>query len=105
VKTKNYASSPENVGHAGAYETLKTECESAANTGVRVMWDRRQGERRGTVETIDRERRQRERRGTAPLTWTSLAVVVVAVDTTDPSSSTSTTVRAARAAITMPLER
>ena len=71
-------------GHAGAYETLKTEFESAANTDVRVVWDRRQEERRGTTETVDRERRHRERRGTAPLTWTSLAVVVVAVETTDP---------------------
>ena len=71
-------------GHAGAYETLKTEFEPAANTGVRVIWDRRQGERRGTAETVDRERRQRERRGTAPPTWASLGIVVVAVETTNP---------------------
>lgn len=70
--------------HAGAYETLKTEFEHDAKTGVRVMWDRRQGERRGTIEAVDRERRHRERRGTAPPTWTSLGIVVVAVETTDP---------------------
>jgi hypothetical protein len=68
-------------GRAGAYETLKTEFEHDATTGVRVTWDRRQGERRETIETVDRERRHRERRGRPPPTWTSLGIVVVAVET------------------------
>jgi hypothetical protein len=68
-------------GHAGAYETLKTEFEHDANTGVRVMWDRRQGDRRATIGEADIERRHRERRGTVPPVWKSLGIVVVAVET------------------------
>ena len=70
-------------GRAGAYETLKTEFEHDATTGVRVLWDRRQGERRGTIAGVDCERRHRERRGAAPPTWTTLGIVVVAVETTE----------------------
>jgi hypothetical protein len=71
-------------GRAGAYETLKSEFERDANSGVRVVWDRRQGERRETIDTVDRERRHRERRGMPPPVWTSLGIIVVAVETTDP---------------------
>ena len=68
-------------GHAGAYETLKTEFEHDANTAdVRVMWDRRQGERRETSGEADIERRHRERRGPVPAVWTSLGVLVVDVE-------------------------
>jgi hypothetical protein len=70
-------------GQAGAYETLKTGFEHDENSGVRVMWDRRQGERRGTLDRADRERRHRQRRGSPPPAWTSLGIVVVAVETTD----------------------
>jgi hypothetical protein len=47
-----------------------------------VMWDRRQGERRGTIgqRNIDLERRHRERRGPMPPVWKSLGIVVVAVE-------------------------
>jgi hypothetical protein len=68
---------------ARAYETLKTEFEHDPNTGVRVVWDRRRGERREAIEEvdIDRERRRhRERRGPVPAIWQSLGVLVVAVE-------------------------
>ena len=69
-------------GQAGAYETLKSEFEHDANTAdVRVMWDRRQGERRETIGEAEIERRDRERRGPMPLVWTSLGILVVAVET------------------------
>jgi hypothetical protein len=69
-------------GRAGAYETLKTEFEQDSHTGVRVMWDRRHGERRETVGEgdIDIERRHRERRGPVPTVWKSLGILVVAVE-------------------------
>jgi hypothetical protein len=68
-------------GQAGAYETLKSEFEHDANTAhVQVMWDRRQGERRETIREAEIERRHRERRGTVPTAWTSLGIVVVAVE-------------------------
>jgi hypothetical protein len=68
-------------GQAGAYETLKAEFEHDANTtGVRVVWDRRLGERRETIGEADIERRHRERRGSVPTVWTSLGIVVVAVE-------------------------
>ena len=72
-------------GAAGPYETLKTEFEHDANTGVWVMWDRRQGERRDPLEehNLDMERRRRERRGPAPAAWKTLGIVVVAVETTE----------------------
>ena len=72
-------------GAAGPYETLKTEFEHDAETGVRVMWDRRQGERRDPLEehNIDIERRCRERRGPAPAAWKTLGIVVAAVETID----------------------
>jgi len=54
-------------GHAGAYATLKSEFEHDRNTaGVRVLWDRRQGERRETLAAVDTGRRRRDRRGRAP---------------------------------------
>jgi hypothetical protein len=68
-------------GQAGAYETLKAEFEHDVNTaGVRVMWDRRQGERRETTEEAAIERRRRERRGPVSTVWTSLGILVVAVE-------------------------
>jgi hypothetical protein len=67
-------------GQAGAYETLKAEFEQDAHSGVRVLWDRRRAERRDAIEEIDVERRRRERRSSAPRAWTSLGIVVVAVE-------------------------
>jgi hypothetical protein len=68
-------------GQAGAYETLKTEFEHDANTtGVRVLWDRRQGERRATIGEAEIERRHRDRRGSVPTDWTSLGILVVPVE-------------------------
>ena len=68
-------------GQAGAYETLKAEFEHDANTaGVRVMWDRRRSERRETTEEAAIERRHRERRGPVSTVWTSLGILVVAVE-------------------------
>ena len=66
-------------GHAGAYESLKTEFEQDSQTGVRVMWDRRHGDRRETISEgdIDPERRHRERRGPVPPVWKSLGILVV----------------------------
>lgn len=67
-------------GQRDTYETLKTEFEHDMNTaGVRVMWDRRQGERRETLGEVEIERRHRERRGSVPTVWTSLGILVVAV--------------------------
>jgi len=66
-------------GHAGAYETLKTEFERDANSGVRVLWDRRRGERRETFGEVKPERRHQERRGRPPAGWSSLGVLVVDV--------------------------
>jgi hypothetical protein len=71
-------------GQAGAYETLKTEFEQDSQTGVRVVWDRRHGERREPTVAdgdIDLERRHRARRGPAPPVWKSLGILVIAVDT------------------------
>ena len=75
-------------GAAGPYETLKTEFEQDVKTGVRVMWDRRQGERRDPLEehSIDMERRRRERRGPVPAVWKSLGIIVVAVEALAPRS-------------------
>jgi hypothetical protein len=69
-------------GQAGAYETLKAEFEHESPTGVRVVWDRREGERRENTEEvdIDRERRHRDRRGAVPTVWKSLGILVVAVE-------------------------
>jgi hypothetical protein len=61
---------------------LKSEFEHDANTAdVRVMWDRRQGDRRQTIGEAEIERRDRERRGPMPVVWTSLGILVVAVET------------------------
>jgi hypothetical protein len=67
-------------GQTAAYETLNTQF--AQESGVRVMWDRRQGERRDPLKarTIDMERRARERRRPAPTLWETLGILVVAID-------------------------
>jgi hypothetical protein len=68
-------------GQAGVYETLKTEFEHDRNAaGVRVMWDRRQRERRATIGEVESERRGGERRGRPSEAWRSLGVVVVDVE-------------------------
>jgi hypothetical protein len=68
-------------GQAGAYETLKTEFEHVPNTAdVRVMWDRRQGERRETIGEAEIERRHRDRRGSVPTVWTSLGILLAPVE-------------------------
>jgi hypothetical protein len=87
-------------GQAGAYEVLKTEFERDAHSGVRVMWDRRQGERRETGET-ENERRHRTRRG-AVSRWpfftssrTSTAAGARPCRGSSPTSSGSTGLRSA----------
>jgi hypothetical protein len=70
-------------GQAGAYETLKAEFEHDSNAaGVRVMWDRRQSERRETIAEVqvEGERRRRERRRPVPTIWTRLGILVAAVE-------------------------
>jgi len=52
-------------GHAGAYETLKTQFERDATSGIRVLWDRRQGERRQYGTSVPVERRVADRRAYA----------------------------------------
>jgi len=60
-------------GETERYELLQQEL---AEETVRVVWDRRVGERRrGT--TIPDDRRRSERRGKPPATWSTLDFTIV----------------------------
>ncbi len=66
-------------GRAGVYEMLKEQFEppSRPDTRVRVLWDRRQGDRRGGPVPVVPDRRQRERRRRPPETWGVLGFMLV----------------------------
>ena len=53
------------------------ENPAMTDASVRIVWDRRLGERRRQREPITAERRGAERRREAPATWASLGFLVV----------------------------
>ncbi len=66
--------------HASVYETLKEtfEAPSRPDTRVRVLWDRREADRRQHRAPVTAELRQQERRRRPPETWATLGFMFVA---------------------------
>lgn len=60
-------------GETERFEVLRQEL---ADEAVRVVWDRRVGERRGGV-AVPEDRRRSERRGRPPTTWNTLDFTIV----------------------------
>jgi hypothetical protein len=60
-------------GETERFELLRQEL---ADEAVRVVWDRRGGERRGGA-AVPEDRRQSERRGRPPATWSTLDFTIV----------------------------
>jgi hypothetical protein len=66
------------VVRAGALDRFAALREAFSSDGVRVVWDRRVGERRwGRDSAPAPERRRRERRGPEPASWALLDFLVV----------------------------
>ena len=55
---------------------LSERLRELTRLGVRVIWDRREHERRGSGRPVATDRRQRDRRST-PQTWGSLGFLVI----------------------------
>ena len=67
-------------GRRGVKERLRKhlrENSAMMDAWVRMIWDRRLGERRRQREPVTVERRRAERRRTAPAPWASLGFLVV----------------------------
>ena len=56
------------------FDRLKRD---AAELPVDVIWDRRQAQRRQTVETTESEQRRAERRSPLPFTWETADFIVL----------------------------
>jgi hypothetical protein len=69
------------VVRAGAVDRFAALKAAFAPEGVDVVWDRRLGERRRSMDESTRtgERRRRDRRGSTPTSWAILDFLVVPV--------------------------
>lgn len=64
------------VVQRGRTDVFRALDGAAAGPGLRVIWDRRRGERRTTRRPVPLERRRAERRAPLPDTWSRLGFVV-----------------------------
>jgi hypothetical protein len=61
----------------GALRRFDKLKHATADLPVKLSWDRRLGERRGSAGDVSRERRQSDRRKKPPFTWGTADFVVV----------------------------
>ena len=61
--------------HTRLYKRLRVSC--AAPGSVRVIWDRRARERRGSAPVVPADRRRGERRLPTPASWDLVGALVV----------------------------
>jgi hypothetical protein len=69
TKKKPRAASVELIVRRGALRRFDKLKEKAAALGVKVSWDRRQGDRRTATDDVTKDRRRNDRRGAPPFTW------------------------------------
>jgi hypothetical protein len=70
----------------GHNEKFRFLLETFADREVRILWDRRQADRRSLHNTVARNRRSGERRRPVPGTWANLDFVVARADAEPPAS-------------------
>jgi hypothetical protein len=77
AKRANSVSSVELVVRRGALRRFQKLKEKTAALPVKVLWDRRKGERRSAASQSDAGRRKTDRRQKPPFTWELSDFVVV----------------------------
>lgn len=71
----------------GEIERFRVLATSMAGEAVRVMWDRRVGERRARQAPAAPERRRQDRRAPPPPSWETLDFVVAESRTVAPATA------------------